>query len=281
MSQPSSVNVDSLLAARVARVKLGVQGDRVVQLVAQMPQFSSYASAREVAERAGVNVSTVVRTAQQLDYSGWPDLRSAIRAAYLDSLRSAGAERAPDDDASARMLRKDGENLTVASAPENLTAIKSAASAISSARRVVVIASGTGAGPGHIFSYLGSIYGYDVRLAAGPATEQAAAIAHLDDDDCVVVLNIWRLTRATRGLTRLARQRGATVVVVTDLQSSPLNSDADHIVLAPIEGISGTPSLTGVVAVMQSILAELETSQTRKSIADVEQAWEGMHLMNN
>ncbi len=269
-----------MLAQRAGRARLGAQSERVVQLLAQMPQFASYASAREVAERAGVNVSTVVRAAQQLGFEGWTDLRGTLRAEYLGSLVTTGAERPASSDAAARMLRQDAANLAAAASPANVEAVRSVAEAIRSARRTVVVTTGSGTGPGQILCYLASIYGYDVQLAAGPATTQAVSVSQMDERDCLVVLNVWRLTRALRSLTRLGRENGTTVAVLTDLRSSPLSADADHVVLTPIEGIAASPSLTAMSAVVQAILAELESTPTRASLGRVEQAWEELGLMD-
>ncbi|MGO4453554.1 MurR/RpiR family transcriptional regulator [Arthrobacter sp. RAF14] len=276
----AEVTVESMLAQRAGRANLGARAERVVQLLLQMPQFGSYASAREVAERAGVNVSTVVRTAQQLDYDGWTDLRNALRGEYLHSLVAKEAERPLSRDTAAQMLRRDTANITAASSQENLDSINAVAEAISSARRTVVIATGSATGPGQILSYLASIYGYDIRLAAGPATEQTVAVSQLDERDCLVVLNVWRLTRTLRSLTRLGHENGATVAVLTDLHSSPLNEDSDHVVITPMEGLGASPSLTAMVAVVQAILAELERTATT-SFARVEQAWDALGLMED
>lgn len=270
-----------MLAQRSAGANLGGQADRVVQVLTQMPQFASYASAREVAERAGVNVSTVVRTAQQLDFEGWSDLRKAIRAEYLNSLVTAGPPHPMSTDAAAQMLRQDAANLATASSATNVAAIKSVAEAVHTARRTLVLTTGTGAGPGQILTYLASIFGYDIRMAAGPATTQAVAVSQLDERDCLVVINVWRLTRTLRGLTRLAHERGATVVVLTDLRSSPLNASAHHVVVTPIEGIDVTPSLTAMVAVVQAVLAQLESSVSRASIGRIESAWYDLDLMDD
>ena len=276
------MTVERMLAARAGRAGLGSQAERVVQLLTQMPQFGSYASAREVAERAGVNVSTVVRTAQQLDFDGWSDLRSALRAEYLDSLVATDPKsRDLSNDVAARMLRQDTANLAAVASPTNLAAINNIAEAIRTARRTVVITTGSGAGPAQVLSYLASIYGYDIRLATGPATSQAVSVSQMEEGDCLVVLNVWRLTRALRGLTQLGHARGATVAVLTDLQSSPLNASADHVVITPIEGVERTPSLTAMVAVVHAILAQLEQSAGRSSAGLIEQAWEALDLMDD
>ncbi|MDV6284064.1 MurR/RpiR family transcriptional regulator [Rhodococcus jostii] len=275
------MTVGTMLAQRTERATLGAQADRVLQVLAQMPQFASYASAREVAERAGVNVSTVVRTAQQLEFEGWSDLKKALRAEYLTSLVTTSPERPMSTDAAAQMLRQDAANLATASSAANIAAIKSVAEAINAARRIVVITTGSGAGPAQVLSYLASIYGYDIHVAAGPATSQAVSVSQMDERDCLIVINVWRLTRALRGLTRLGRERGASIAVLTDLHSSPLNAYADHVVITPIEGINATPSLTAMVAVVHAILAQLESSGARSSVGRIEQAWETLDLMDD
>jgi transposase len=89
------VSIEAWLAGRTTRGALGPQAERVAHVLVRAPQFASYASAREVAERAGVNVSTVVRTAQQLGFDGWPQLREELRARYLASVSSGELSASP------------------------------------------------------------------------------------------------------------------------------------------------------------------------------------------
>lgn len=270
-----------MLGPRAERANLGAQAERVVQILIQMPQFASYASARELAERAGANVSTVVRTAQQLEFNGWTELRETLRAEYLNSLVDATSERPVSPDAAATMLRQDATNLAAVSSADNTAAIQDVARTMKRARRTVILTTGSGTGPAQILQYLASIGGYDVQLAVGPATSQAVLVSQLNEGDCLVVLNVWRLTRALRGLTSLGKNQGATVAVLTDLHSSPLNTDADHVVITPIESAGAAPSLTAMVAVVQAILAELEESTTKASTGRVERAWDDLDLMDD
>jgi len=276
------VTIEAWLADRTARTALGPQAERVAHVLVRAPEFASYASARELAERAGVNVSTVVRTAQQLDYEGWPQLREELRARYLAAVSSADASLGPvAGDRATRMLRQDANNVTALATPENLAAIRATAQAIRSARRTVIISSGTGAGPAHILGYLGTIGGHDIRLALGPSTTQAVEVARLEKGDCLITINIWRLTRTLRGLTRLARERGATVSVLTDLRTSPLAEHADHLVVTPIEAVYPGPSLTGVVAAVQAILGELADDDAIRASGRIQQMWQDLDLMDD
>ncbi|MFJ4783047.1 MurR/RpiR family transcriptional regulator [Streptomyces sp. NPDC088794] len=276
------MTIESWLAERTTRGALGPQAERVAHLLARAPQFASYSSAREIAERAGVNVSTVVRTAQQLGFEGWPQLREELRALYLASVSSGDVSLGPEAaDPAAQMLRHDTTNISALATPDNLAAIRATARAIKAARRTLIISSGSGAGPAHILSYLGTIAGHDVQLALGSSTSQAVQVARLEEGDCLITINIWRLTRTLRGLTRLARRRGATISILTDLRSSPLAEDATHLIIVPIEATHTGPSLTGVVAAVQAILSELADDDAVRSAGQIQQLWQELDLMDD
>ncbi|MGW7541385.1 MurR/RpiR family transcriptional regulator [Streptomyces sp. NPDC054770] len=275
------MSIEAWLAGRTTRGALGPQAERVAHVLVRAPQFAGYASAREVAERAGVNVSTVVRTAQQFGFDGWPQLREEIRARYLASVSAGELSAAPAADPAAQTLRQDAANLAALATPDNLAAIRATARAVRAARRTLVISSGSGAGPAHILSYLGTIAGHDIQLALGSATGQAVQVARLEPGDCLITINIWRLTRTLRGLTRLARERGATVSVLTDLGSSPLAEYADHLIVTPVEGVHDAPSLTAMVAAVQAVLSELADEAAVSAAGRVQQLWQDLDLMDD
>ncbi|MFJ8794367.1 MurR/RpiR family transcriptional regulator [Streptomyces sp. NPDC102462] len=275
------MTVEAWLADHTARTALGPQAERVARVLATAPQFASYSSAREIAERSGVNVSTVVRTAQQLGFEGWPGLREELRTVYLASVSAGEHPTGGPDDRAARMLQQDTVNVAALATAENLEALRATARAIKSARRTLVVSSGSGAGPAHVLGHLGAIAGHDIQLALGPATTQAVQVSHLREGDCLIAFNIWRLTRSLRGLTRLARERGATVSVFTDLRSSPLAEYADHVVVTPIEGVGSGPSLTAMVAGVQAILSELSDTDAVRTSGEIQQIWQDLDLMDD
>lgn len=275
------MTIEAWLADRTAPGALGPQAERVAHVLVRAPQFAGYSSAREVAERAGVNVSTVVRTAQQLGFEGWPQLREELRARYLASVSSGELSMSPAADPAAQTLRQDVTNIGALATPDNLAAIRATAQAVKAARRTLVISSGSGAGPAHVLSHLGGIAGHDVQLALGAATGQAVQVARLEPGDCLITINIWRLTRTLRGLTRLARERGATVCVLTDLRSSPLAEYADHLIVTPVESVQAGPSLTAMVAAVQAVLSELADDDAVRASGRVQRMWQELDLMDD
>ncbi|MBO9706555.1 MAG: MurR/RpiR family transcriptional regulator, partial [Arthrobacter sp.] len=71
------------LGDAIPPLKLTKAQARVVDALTVNPKLASYGDVTEVANRAGVNSSSVVRTAQALGYRGWPDLQRELRARYL------------------------------------------------------------------------------------------------------------------------------------------------------------------------------------------------------
>ncbi|MEV8434902.1 MurR/RpiR family transcriptional regulator (plasmid) [Streptomyces sp. HUAS 31] len=277
--------VGNWLSALNGARDLGPQSARVLRFLGREPQLAAYASAREIAERAGVNTSTVVRTAQQLGYEGWPALRHQLRSHYIASMAS-GEVTVPsagpaDADGAAAMLRQDAANLQTLITDDTIAAIRVMAAAIDASRRTLVIGSGLAETPAGVLGHLGAVMGHDVRVASGSATALSAQVSLLGEGDCLLMVNVWRLLRVLPPLAELARERGATVCVITDLHASPLAAIADHVVVAPIESGRPTPSLTAMVAVIQAVVAALPvTPEAVRAVGRVEQLWQRLGLMD-
>ncbi|TSD49758.1 MurR/RpiR family transcriptional regulator [Rhodococcus sp. KBS0724] len=272
--------IEEWLADRDGRDTLSLGGKKVVNVLVRAPQFASYASAREVAERAEVNVSTVVRTAQQLGFAGWQELREELRAIYLGAVGTRNGSTTEPTEAT-QLFRQDSANIAALATDANLAAIRATAVAIKRSRRTLVVTSGVGAAPAQVLGTLGAVYGLDIQVSSGHPTTQAIQVNSLGETDCLVVINVWRLTRTLRGLTRMGRERGATVCVLTDLRSSRLADDAAHLIVSPIEGIDGSVSVTAMVAAVQAVLGELRDPDSDRAAGVVQKVWNELDLMDN
>ncbi|PXY28470.1 RpiR family transcriptional regulator [Prauserella muralis] len=269
------------VSARAADATLGPAASRVVDILATQPRLASYASTAELAERASVNVATVVRTARALGFEGWPHLRLELRNRYLTSLsaRQLLAEEAGDLPLAA--IRRDLENLETLAHTVDTGAIRAVARAIDRARRTVVLGSGTFAAPGVQLAHGSTSMGRDVLMERHFGTHLANTVARLGEDDCLVAVNLWWLPTQVLEAVRIAHEAGTTTCVVTDLRTSPLVAVADHVVVVPSEGVSSFPSVTAAMAVVHGILAELAQlggDATRRAMERTETTWSRMGL---
>lgn len=69
-------------------VRLPAAQRRAVDVILRNPQLATYAELAEIAARADVDASTVVRASQSLGYRGWLDLQRELRSRYLATISS-------------------------------------------------------------------------------------------------------------------------------------------------------------------------------------------------
>ncbi|GAA5175987.1 MurR/RpiR family transcriptional regulator [Pseudonocardia eucalypti] len=275
---------EAWVRARTEDAALGPKSERVAHLLATQPEFTSYATAGAVAERAGVDAATVVRTARALGFTGWPDLRLELRGRYLSSLGAAevlGQHEAAADPVQ-RALRADLENLSLAVRTVDVAAVEAVAAAIAAARRTVVLGSGSFSGPAYQLAHSCAFMGLDAQFAVRGGTTLVNTLTQLGPGDCLVAINFWRLPREIRDATAVAGEAGVTTCVLTDLLRSGLTEVAEHVITVPSEGTSHFPSLTAAMAVVHALLAEitrLRGEKARTAIRATEALWRRLDLM--
>jgi len=279
--------IEEWVAARTGSVTLGPATRRVVEILVTQPQLASYASTAEMGSRARVNVATVVRTARMLGFSGWPELRLELRSRYLATLSAnqvLAEHRGIASDPISAAIRCDIENLETLARTTDLAAVRAVAGAMHTARRTVVIGSGSFAAPGVQLAHIGQTMGRDVVLQNSFGTQLVNSLGRLRPGDCLVTVNLWWLPREVLEATRMAYEREITTCVVTDVRSSVVADVATHLVVVPSEGISSFPSLTPAMAVVHAVLAELAQlggDETMRAMARAEADWSRMGLFTS
>ncbi|GAA1576837.1 MurR/RpiR family transcriptional regulator [Dactylosporangium maewongense] len=273
------------LESRTPREGLSAKVAKVVQVLTTHPRSASYIGAAEVAERAGVNIATVTRTAQKLGFAGWPALQQELRARFLLSLslpEVAAAHGQLTGSPATASVQQDLDALVVLSRAQDVEVFSSVVHAIAHSRQTLVVALGSYAAVGKALAHNVRLMGYPALLLDEPTT-MANTLAGVGPGDVVVAVSFWRMYRSTVQAAELARAREATVCAITDTISSPLAAYAHHLLLTPAESVSFFPSLTAGVSVAQALCAELaslDPERTRRTIATAEETWDYFGLMD-
>ncbi|MFT4262044.1 MAG: MurR/RpiR family transcriptional regulator [Nocardioides sp.] len=279
------MRVDGWIEELAAQAALGTQASRIVQVLAAKPRFSSYASAREIADSAGVNISTVTRTAQNLGFSGWPSLQLELRNRFLASLTASEmlADHAdPSADPLTAAFQRDAENLALAMRTIDFGTLRTIAETIAGARRTLVIGSGSYLAPVVALAHVAAIMGLDVHWDPMGGTHRVNLAARLGPGDCLVTFNVWRTPREILEITRFAHERGATTCVITDRIGSPITPVGDHVLVVPSEGVTAFPSLTASMSVVHALLGHIalqDVERSRATALEVEDVWRRLDLM--
>lgn len=271
------------LGDALPEVRLSKSQQRVANVLIRNPQLASYADLSTIAQRADVNASTVVRTAQTLGYRGWPDLQRELRSRYLvrlsteDTLREHGSYQSPLHDA----LNHDLANLRLTLESNTGAEAEAAIASLAAASSILVVGLGSFAGPASVMAHLGSTMGYPIALESRAGVHLATASNTLGPGDVLVVVNMWRSIAQIIITAEAAHAAGAKIIAISDMRRGRLANIADHLLIVPSEGISFFQSVTAATSVVYGLLAGMESAhpeRSREVIRRTQQLWKDLEI---
>lgn len=284
-SRSSSETVQQWLMRLMSESPQTSKGKLVLDTIAGQLQTSSFAAAHQIATAAGVNEATVTRAAQAAGFSGWPALRQELRARYLATLSATDLEREHRTDGELRLetsLKRDLSALSALPQWLDMQAALALVNAIATARRTLVVASGTHAAVGLLLAHNASLAGYDVETESDSA-RIANRVSRLGPEDLLVVISFWRIYSNAVVAARSARRMGVRVFVIGDSGTSDLAALANHLLLVPAEGATFAPSMTTAVALVQAVVTQLaayDPVRTETSVRKAEREWHALKLVH-
>lgn len=224
-------------SVRIATVyrSLNSSEQRVAALLSEQPDAVVDSTAQQLATRAGVARSTVVRTCQSLGYAGYPQLRVAL-ARELSTHEAPTVHEPPGEGGrvrsaladSAEALRTVGTTLADAELEELLDRVTAAG-------RVLVVGNGL-SGP------LAAETALRLTLSSRPAEHVADGLAQrvfasgLREGDVFLALSATGADPDTVAAARAAAAAGAFVLALTSFSGSPILEVAQLALIVPTPG---------------------------------------------
>lgn len=240
----------------------------VARILADEPSAVALSSVNDLARTAGVDAATVVRTCQSLGYSGWRELLGHLKGDL--ARRRTFAERVLDldtGDGDLTRLIYDNARRNVDETFRGLdeAVLDRTAAALSSAGTTLVVAGGASRGAGEYLRSSLQIIGLRTDLVSG-VSDAAGALATVGPDDVVMGVSMWRYLRPTVDIMRYAKETlSATTVVLTDNPVSSATQFADHVLVARTSTVGPRLSLTGVIALVEALVAKTALQDPRRS----------------
>lgn len=229
---------------------------RIADYVLEQSHAVAFLTADQMALRLGVNASTVVRFCYRLGFSGFPDLQERLRAALRGQLAPAagGAARHLQGTVFGASFAHDLANLERTLRGLSPEGLGRAVEALTVARRVYVVAGFSAFAVAHLFGLELSRLRADVHTLQSDDGVSTVRLAEIGDADCMVAFTFPRYARFTQRVAALARERGATLVVVTDTPVSPAGQIADIALVAYPDGTGLQNSMVAPMAVANALI---------------------------
>ncbi len=252
---------------------------RIAEILAHEPQIIAFGTVAQVAQRADTSGPSVVRLAVKLGYRGFVDLQADVQqelARQLAPARDRIRQNPPTNLLEqVRMAEAGNVNQTLAGVGDET--FERAVALLADRRHSTWVLSGDVTYPvcSTFATQLGQLR-ENVHLLAGSEVAVARRLAEVAADDTLVVVDIRRYERWLAQMVRMARDRSARVIALTDSPLSPLAGLATETFFVAAHGIGPFDSMIGALALAHALVAGT-AARLRRSAATrldaIESAW--------
>lgn len=201
---------------------------------------AAFMSTSEIGSELDLDAATVVRFAQRLDYTGYPDLRDSMREAIERDLNapSTWSTAAPEDSSDLRALVM----ASLQSQIDNIKALQTvliqkdvneALEKILNARHIFVLGEGVSHRVADLFAYGLRAIGIRscvVNLGFGDLLSNTVLMS---PDDVLIAIACTAFCPGVINLVRLVREEGVSSLALTGARSWPLARIADIALIVP------------------------------------------------
>jgi DNA-binding MurR/RpiR family transcriptional regulator len=237
-----------------------------------------------VAKKTGISQSTVVRTVSSLGYAGFPEFQSALRALLQDRVSSikrieqasAIQEGQSIEEKITQIYSMQHDNLDIALHNLNIEQLEKAANAIWRGRRVIIVGLRTSAGLAHYLGLHLSMIRENVAIISSDYS-LLENIQTSNNDDVLVVFSFSRYYRIPIDIAKLAKERGYTIVGITDLVAAPLTALADYCFHIPVTSMHFSSSYIAafsLIDILLSIIGTNNKAEATKALAAMEDGFQ-------
>lgn len=222
-----------------------------------------YLSAEALGQKGNTSSSTVVRFAQSLGFSGYPELQKAARDEYR-----LGATARPvihddqlgfaiEEDVLTRSLRTDVLSLEETIAKNTLERFNRAVQTLAGASQVLAVGLHEAAVVAEHASYVFELLGIPCLAATGSTESNVARLSRLGAGDVLLAIGFRRAHSVTISFAEKATVQGAAVIVITDNSLSELAGKGSVTLYADIDSTFFAHSLVGPISLVSALAAAI------------------------
>jgi DNA-binding MurR/RpiR family transcriptional regulator len=228
--------------------------------IAAHPLRAIALSADEIAEQASSSQAAVNRFANHAGYNGYAELRAVLAAELQEAQEPIAKLGKTHRLAQGEHPFSSAQNGLLQAAHDlDLNVLEQVSQLMLAAPHVYTLGLGMSHyAAGFAANALMPYVRHTTHLSEGGGTEQILRrMMGLGQGDVLLAISVPRYSMDAVKLARAARERGATIIALTDQVSSPLASVADHVLLAPAQHPVISHSYVSIIAVIEELLARV------------------------
>ena len=260
---------------------------KIADYIKENYEKASFMTAAGLGEAVGVSESTVVRFAANIGFKGYPELQKYLQEMVKSQLTSVqrmdvAASRFDGDDFIDTALSADIEMIKATRDGVSREAFSKSVDAINSAKKIYILGVRSSASVASFAAfYLRFLYDNVVLIDTSAASELFEQMFRIGSEDVCIAISFPRYSNQTVNALSFAKDRGATIISVTDGEMSPIAPFATHLLVAKSNMVSFVDSLVAPFSLVSALIA----ASARKKHKDVyndfkklEMIWDKYHV---
>lgn len=241
-----------------------------------------YESSMMIAKKIGVSQSTVIRTVTKLGYKSYLKFQVDLRLLLKDqfsSIKRIDQVAIEQEGQSIKqkidlVFHQHQKNLKATLCNLDPEQMIKAAEMIWSGKKICIVGLRTSGVMAHYFGVHLSMIRENVTILSSDYG-LLENIRTLDKDDILVVFSFTRYCRNAIVAASLARERGCTVIGVTDTMSAPLTRIGDILFYVPVISMHYSNSYVAVFALIDVLLNTIGTTNKAAAMKALQAMEEG------
>lgn len=230
----------------------------------------------------GVSESTVVRFANELGYDGYPKFQEALEELVKSKLTAmqrleVTTDRIDTNHVLRSVLQTDEEKIRYTIEHIDEEVFDNAVDKILKAKTIYILGVRSCAGLANFLGFYFNIIFSNVKLINTNSISEMFEIIHrIDKDDVVIGISFPRYSKRILKALEFARNRGTTVISITDSIISPIAQYADYTLIGRSEMISFVDSLVAPLSIINALIVAVSLKKKddiASNLENLENVW--------
>lgn len=254
----------------------------IADYILENPHSIPFLTGAKLAELTGVSEATIVRFASFLGFKGYNEMQQELaqtverRLNTVERLAMSRSEYTGTEKVIYDHFNQDMDNIRATMEQLNIEDFERAAEYILQAKRIYIIANRSAYSLGAFLQYYFNII-FDKSQLIHTTESGFDHIHDVDEDDVVLGISYARYTKSTLDIVSYAKERGATIIALTDNLTSPITAYANISLFASSDMKSFLDSFVAPLSVINTLIAFIGNKQqleTEKRLQSFEQLWD-------
>ncbi|MGG1600880.1 MurR/RpiR family transcriptional regulator [Paenibacillus naphthalenovorans] len=268
-----TLTFEDLVKENFARLSPGQK--KVAEYILKNLERSSYNTLAQISRDTSVSETTVIRLSYALGFRSFSEMQKCIQTQILDTNNHSeglnNTEQSDEYNLYTKIIEQDIEILKQTINGLDQTELDQIVQQITHADKVVVVGNRTAFAAANWFSMTLGILRDNVRLV--PSNGDAyGELLSMTEKTVVLAISFPRYSKLTFKFTKLAKEKGATIISVTDSKVSPVGCISDNTLITNSNrDVTGYNSMSSVISLLNLIVVGVRIKDSARIASRLQQ----------